>query len=69
MAINYNWFKENMKAIVLTILGILLVIIIENWVLGTNNFLIVLKPFIRYLIETLLTILAILFIAIYLKKK
>lgn len=65
MPINWEWFKENIKGIVIFLLGILLVSVIERWANGTNYFLNIIQPFIIYLTESLLIILIILLIGIY----
>ena len=65
MPINWEWFNENIKGIVIFLLGIAVVSVIERWVNGTNYFLSTIQPFIRYLIESLLIILIILLIGIY----
>jgi len=65
MPLNWEWFNENIKGIVIFLLGIVLVSIIERWVSGTNYFLSTIQPFIRYLFESLLIILIILLIGMY----
>jgi hypothetical protein len=65
MEINWKWFNDHIKEIVIFLLAIVFVSLIERWVNGTNYFLSTIQPFIRYLLETLLIILVILLIAIY----
>lgn len=65
MNIDWAWFHRHVKEIVIALLGILLVVIIEHWAIGTNNFLRIITLFLNHVIESLLIILIILLIVVY----